>query len=190
RGRPCARDCREDRTRWWSAVSRSQLRSGSCGPCTRKGALARPYAAAERACHGPRLREFLHRPTIVRHDPGLAASPHVRYTLKMAGGMRTPASFISSHHRTPTRQAETPCPARVLACGLPVSGTAGAAPADPAVLPDANVPASIRGGDGAVVHGSASELRSIVDAWLAGHAEGTACVIGDPSFEGTSRVRS
>ncbi|HLV75611.1 MAG TPA: RNA polymerase recycling motor ATPase HelR [Vulgatibacteraceae bacterium] len=67
---------------------------------------------------------------------------------------------------------------------------AAAEPVIRAVLPDANVPASIRGGDGAVVHGSASELRSIVDAWLAGHAEGTACVIGDPSFEGTSRVRS
>ncbi|WP_049567589.1 RNA polymerase recycling motor ATPase HelR [Nonomuraea sp. SBT364] len=59
-----------------------------------------------------------------------------------------------------------------------------------AALPDANVPASIRSNGVPVVHGSVSELDSILDAWLAAHAEGTACVIGDPSFRGTSRVRS
>ncbi|MEU6411598.1 RNA polymerase recycling motor ATPase HelR [Microbispora sp. NPDC046933] len=67
---------------------------------------------------------------------------------------------------------------------------AEAEPVIRAVLPDANVPASIRGGGVPVVHGSVSDLRSILDAWLAEHAEGTACVIGDPSFEETSRVRS
>ena len=59
-----------------------------------------------------------------------------------------------------------------------------------AVLPDANVPTSIRSGGVPVVHGSISELGSILDTWLAAHAEGTACVIGDPSFTATSRVRS
>ncbi len=59
-----------------------------------------------------------------------------------------------------------------------------------AVLPDANVPTSIRRSDVPVVHGSTSELGSILDTWLAGHAEGTACVIGDPSYQATSRVRS
>jgi DNA helicase IV len=29
-----------------------------------------------------------------------------------------------------------------------------------------------------------------VDEWAAGHAEGLACVIGDPSFEPTARIRS
>jgi DNA helicase IV len=29
-----------------------------------------------------------------------------------------------------------------------------------------------------------------VDGWLAGHGEGVACVIGDPGFRATSRVRS
>ncbi|MFC7545936.1 RNA polymerase recycling motor ATPase HelR [Plantactinospora sp. GCM10030261] len=58
------------------------------------------------------------------------------------------------------------------------------------VLPDANVPTSIRGGDGPVVHGSTADLRSILDAWLAAHADGVACVIGDPSFRDTPRVRS
>ncbi|MGI5374155.1 RNA polymerase recycling motor ATPase HelR [Streptomyces sp. CA-251387] len=60
-----------------------------------------------------------------------------------------------------------------------------------AALPDANVPTSIRTGGVAVVHGSVSELDSILDAWLAEHAEGIACVIGDPTFRPpTPRVRS
>jgi hypothetical protein len=61
-----------------------------------------------------------------------------------------------------------------------------------AALPDANVPISIRSSGIPVVHGSATELGSIVDSWLAAHAEGEgiACVIGDPTFEGTPRVRS
>ncbi|MEV0613507.1 RNA polymerase recycling motor ATPase HelR [Nonomuraea sp. NPDC050404] len=67
---------------------------------------------------------------------------------------------------------------------------AEAEPVIRAVIPDANVPTSVRGGDIPVVHGSVSELDSILDAWLAEHADGTACVIGDPSFRTTSRVRS
>lgn len=59
-----------------------------------------------------------------------------------------------------------------------------------AVLPDANVPTSIRSNGVPVVHGSVSELRSVLDAWLAAHADGTACVIGDPAFRPTARVRS
>ncbi|KAB8187894.1 RNA polymerase recycling motor ATPase HelR [Microbispora catharanthi] len=67
---------------------------------------------------------------------------------------------------------------------------AEAEPVIRAALPDANVPTSIRSGGVPVVHGSVSELSAILDTWLAEHAEGTACVIGDPAFEGTSRVRS
>jgi superfamily I DNA/RNA helicase len=59
-----------------------------------------------------------------------------------------------------------------------------------AALPDANVPTSIRGTGVPVVHGDASELASILDHWAETHAEGVACVIGDPTFQGTSRVRS
>lgn len=59
-----------------------------------------------------------------------------------------------------------------------------------AALPDANVPTSIRRGGVPVVHGSVSELGSILDTWLTEHADGIACVIGDPTFRGTSRVRS
>ncbi|MCD9880761.1 RNA polymerase recycling motor ATPase HelR [Streptomyces guryensis] len=65
-----------------------------------------------------------------------------------------------------------------------------AAPVIRAVLPDANVPTSIRSSGLPVVHGSVAELDSILDTWLAAHAEGIACVIGDPAFPATSRVRS
>jgi DNA helicase IV len=67
---------------------------------------------------------------------------------------------------------------------------AEAEPVIPAVLPDANVPTSIRSSDVPVLHGSASDLGSILDSWLAAHADGIACVIGDPTFKATSRVRS
>ncbi|MDQ1615920.1 MAG: hypothetical protein QOJ60_1859, partial [Actinomycetota bacterium] len=63
------------------------------------------------------------------------------------------------------------------------------------VLPDANVPTSIRGSGLPVVHGSASDLGSILDTWLDAQADGIACVIstGDidaGTFPATSRVRS
>jgi len=67
---------------------------------------------------------------------------------------------------------------------------AEAEPVIRAVLPDANVPASIRSSGIPVVHGPASDLGSILGAWLAAHADGVACVIGDPVFQATSRVRS
>ncbi|MET8269686.1 RNA polymerase recycling motor ATPase HelR [Streptomyces sp. NPDC005096] len=67
---------------------------------------------------------------------------------------------------------------------------AEAEPVIRAVLPDANVPASIRSSGVPVVHGSVSDLSSVLDTWLAAHADGIACVIGDPTFRTTSRVRS
>jgi hypothetical protein len=67
---------------------------------------------------------------------------------------------------------------------------AAAEPVIRAVLPDANVPISVRSSDVPVVHGSVSERDEILDAWLEAHVEGTACVIGDPTFVATSRVRS
>ncbi|MFC5721031.1 RNA polymerase recycling motor ATPase HelR [Streptomyces gamaensis] len=67
---------------------------------------------------------------------------------------------------------------------------AEAEPVVRAVLPDANVPTSIRSNGLPVVHGSTADLHPILDAWLAAHTEGTACVIGDPAFRATSRVRS
>ncbi|MGW9212857.1 RNA polymerase recycling motor ATPase HelR [Embleya sp. NPDC055664] len=58
------------------------------------------------------------------------------------------------------------------------------------VLPDANVPTSIRTSGIPVGYGSTSELTTILDDWLAGHDEGIACVIGDPTFRSTPRVHS
>jgi hypothetical protein len=59
-----------------------------------------------------------------------------------------------------------------------------------AALPDPNVPTSIRRSGLPVLHGSTADLESILQDWLAAHAEGIACVIGDPTFMGSGRVRS
>jgi len=67
---------------------------------------------------------------------------------------------------------------------------AEAEPVIRAVLPDAKVPTSIRSSDVPVVHGPVADLASILDTWLASHADGIACVIGDPTFQATARVRS
>ncbi|MEO3784186.1 RNA polymerase recycling motor ATPase HelR [Actinocorallia sp. B10E7] len=67
---------------------------------------------------------------------------------------------------------------------------AEAEPVIRAVLPDANVPTSIRSSGVPVVHGAVADLGRILDTWLAENADGTACVIGDPTFRATSRVRS
>jgi hypothetical protein len=72
----------------------------------------------------------------------------------------------------------------------PVEVMAEAEPVIRAVLPDANVPTSVRSTGVPVRHGTASELHEVLDTWLAAHAEGTACVIGDPTFPATSRARS
>ncbi|MGH3400349.1 MAG: RNA polymerase recycling motor ATPase HelR [Streptosporangiaceae bacterium] len=63
---------------------------------------------------------------------------------------------------------------------------AEAEPVIRAVLPDANVPTSIRSTGVPVLHGSASDLGSILDTWLAAHVDGIACVIGDPLSPGNS----
>ncbi|MFJ5289002.1 RNA polymerase recycling motor ATPase HelR [Streptomyces sp. NPDC088348] len=67
---------------------------------------------------------------------------------------------------------------------------AEAEPVIRAALPDANVPVSVRSTGIPVAHGSAADVHAIVDAWLAAHTDGIACVIGDPGFRATSRVRS
>ncbi|MEO7261526.1 MAG: RNA polymerase recycling motor ATPase HelR [Jatrophihabitantaceae bacterium] len=72
----------------------------------------------------------------------------------------------------------------------PTEVMAEAEPVIRAVLPDANVPTSIRSTDVPVVHGAISELGSILDTWLAAHADGIACVIGAQNIDdGTFRAR-
>jgi superfamily I DNA/RNA helicase len=72
----------------------------------------------------------------------------------------------------------------------PAEVMAEAEPVIRAALPDANVPASIRSTGVPVTRGSAADLGSILGTWLAAHAEGIACVIGDPAFRAASRVQS
>lgn len=77
----------------------------------------------------------------------------------------------------------------------PTEVMAKAEPAIRAVLPDANVPTSIRSSGFPVLFGSVAELPSILDTWLAENAEGVACVISPahatpPSFAVTARIRS
>jgi DNA helicase IV len=62
------------------------------------------------------------------------------------------------------------------------------------VLPDANVPTSIRSSGQPVVLGPVSGLGSVLDSWLASNADGIACVIGTGSsrteaVRGSARVR-
>ena len=68
---------------------------------------------------------------------------------------------------------------------------AEAEPVIRAVLPDANVPTSIRSSGVPVLHGSTSDLGSILDAWLTTRADGIACVIGTDDIQaGTIRAAS
>ncbi|MEA5155416.1 RNA polymerase recycling motor ATPase HelR [Raineyella sp.] len=61
---------------------------------------------------------------------------------------------------------------------------------DEAELPDVVVPTSVRRSGVPVRHGSTAERDGILRDWLAGHPEGIACVVGDPTVTGTDRVRS
>ncbi len=72
----------------------------------------------------------------------------------------------------------------------PAEVMAEAEPVIRAVLPDANVPTSIRTGGAPVLHGSTADLVETVEDWLDTHTDGVACVIGDPAFRDRPRVRS
>ncbi len=58
-----------------------------------------------------------------------------------------------------------------------------------AVMPDANVPTSIRTAGIPVHHGRPDGASAIVTAWLEAHAEGVVCVIGETDIVETDRVR-
>jgi hypothetical protein len=92
--------------------------------------------------------------------------------LERVGFDRISLATLSINYRTPTE---------VMAEAEPVIRAA---------LPDANVPISIRSTGIPVEHGSPSGLRAVLDRWLDAHTEGIACVIGDPTFRATPRVRS
>ncbi|MGN6299829.1 MAG: RNA polymerase recycling motor ATPase HelR [Angustibacter sp.] len=67
---------------------------------------------------------------------------------------------------------------------------AAAEPVIRAAIPDANVPTSVRSSGVPVRFGTRAELRVVVAQWLDAHAEGTACVIGEPTFAPRPRVLS
>ncbi len=92
--------------------------------------------------------------------------------LQRVGLDRVTAASLTINYRTPQE---------VMAVAEPVIR---------AVLPDANVPISIRHNGVPVLRGSASELDGLLDTWLEEHGEGIACVIGAPWFRASSRVRS
>jgi hypothetical protein len=72
----------------------------------------------------------------------------------------------------------------------PAEVMAEAEPVIRAVLPDANVPVSVRRTGIPVTRGSRRELDAVLHTWLAEHPEGIACVIGDPGVPAAPRVRS
>jgi len=72
----------------------------------------------------------------------------------------------------------------------PAEVMAEAEPVIRAALPEANVPTSVRETGIPVLHAPVAERDAIIGAWLAEHGEGTAVVVGDPTFADTPRVRS
>ncbi len=67
---------------------------------------------------------------------------------------------------------------------------AEAEPVIRAVLPDANVPTSVRRSGVPVARGARADLDAVLDAWLAAHPEGTACVLGAEVVPPRPRVRA
>ncbi|MDA8320659.1 MAG: RNA polymerase recycling motor ATPase HelR [Actinomycetota bacterium] len=92
--------------------------------------------------------------------------------LERAGLAQIAVASLSVNYRTP---------AEVMAEAEPVIR---------AVLPDANVPTSIRGTGNPVRYGPAADLDAIIAGWLAAHADGVACVIGSPGYRPPPRVQS
>ena len=67
---------------------------------------------------------------------------------------------------------------------------AAAEPVIRAAIPDANVPTSVRSTGVPVRYATRDELGAVLEGWMAEHADGVACVIGDPAFVPSDRVRS
>ncbi|MDZ7933203.1 MAG: RNA polymerase recycling motor ATPase HelR [Rhodococcus sp. (in: high G+C Gram-positive bacteria)] len=67
---------------------------------------------------------------------------------------------------------------------------AEAEPVIRAALPDANVPVSIRSTGVPVEYGDAADLSSILGRWLDSNVDGIGCVIGNPTFPPSERIRS
>lgn len=92
--------------------------------------------------------------------------------LARAGLDRVAIAALSVNYRTPEEVMEE------------------AEPVIRAAIPDANVPTSIRRSGIPVARARVAELDAILDAWLAEHPEGTACVIGAPAIGSRERVQA
>src|SRR5699024_8183826 len=72
----------------------------------------------------------------------------------------------------------------------PVEIMEHAAPVIREALPDANVPTSIRESGTPVRYGLVEELEATLETWLRENEDGTACVIGRPTYQSGDRVLS
>ena len=66
-------------------TSAPSARNCTASPTSGSTSPRPPYVDNNTRISRPHFRSFWPRPTILRHDPGLAASPPVRYTLKVDG---------------------------------------------------------------------------------------------------------
>ncbi|MEO9324852.1 ATP-binding domain-containing protein [Nocardioides sp. C4-1] len=91
---------------------------------------------------------------------------------------------LGLHARVATLTVNYRTPSEVMAEAEPVIR---------AVLPDANVPTSVRSSGVPVTHGAVGDLDDVVEQWLTEHDDGTACVIGAsssvPPTDAGGRVR-
>ena len=170
----------------------------------------------------PDLREnFVGEAAAPRTDPDLLAGPFAHIVVDEAQELtdaewqmvliRCPSrSFTIVGDRAQARHGFTESwPERLTRVGIdrmkvaslginyrtPQEVMAEAEPVIRAMLPDANVPSSIRSTGIPVVHGSTADLGPILDTWLAAQDDGIACVIAASTsapvtFRATSRVRS
>ncbi len=92
--------------------------------------------------------------------------------LERVGLRRIEVSTLTVNYRTPAEVMDA------------------AAPVIRAVLPDADVPTSVRRTGSPVAYARRADLAAIVDDWERVTVEGTAVVIGDPSFPRRERVAS
>ena len=92
--------------------------------------------------------------------------------LKLSGFRDIRESSLTINYRTPEE---------IMAVAEPVIRAA---------IPEANVPTSVRRNGIPVTYAPATSRDAILSEWLNAHTDGVACVIGDPGFIGTERVRS
>ncbi len=119
----------------WSLPVQAASRSAS--PAVGSRSPRDPYADNSTRIRDPRFRSFWPRLTILRHDQGLAASPPVRYRLKMEGSGQFPFPLIARCGRTTSVAAPHVTPWCGCAAALrPVDRQPARSESGPLSLPD------------------------------------------------------